>query len=204
MPSSDNHFSFLHFFFFGMVLVTASCTVLWISVHSYSHTLSGLIPWIYLLLPLHNHKWCDLGRTWMAFFLIFKSEFWNKLMIWATVSSWSCFCVLYRASQSSAAKNIISLIPLLILWWCPCVQSSLVLLEEDFFMTSVFSWQNSVSLCPASFCTPRQNLSVTPDISWFPTFACQSPVMQRDLFWVLVLKGLINLHRTIQVQLLWH
>ena len=25
-------------------------------------------------------------------------------------------------------------------------------------MTSVFSWQNSISLCPASFCTPRLNL----------------------------------------------
>ena len=27
-------------------------------------------------------------------------------------------------------------------------------------MTSAFSWQNSVSLCPASFCTPRPNLPV--------------------------------------------
>ena len=32
-------------------------------------------------------------------------------------------------------------------------------------MTSAFSWQNSVSLCPASFCTPRSNLPVTPSIS---------------------------------------
>ena len=29
-------------------------------------------------------------------------------------------------------------------------------------MTSVFSWQNSTSLCLASFCTPRPNLPVTP------------------------------------------
>ena len=28
-------------------------------------------------------------------------------------------------------------------------------------MTSAFSWQNSVSLCPASFCTPRPNFPVT-------------------------------------------
>ena len=28
-----------------------------------------------------------------------------------------------------------------------------------------FSWQNSVSLFPASFCTPRANLPVTPSIS---------------------------------------
>ena len=51
-------------------------------------------------------------------------------MIWATVSSWSYFCWLYRASPSLAAKNIISLISVLTIWWCPCVESSLVLLEE--------------------------------------------------------------------------
>ena len=38
--ASDNHFAFLHFFFLGMVLITASCTVSWISVHSSSGTLS--------------------------------------------------------------------------------------------------------------------------------------------------------------------
>ena len=45
-------------------------------------------------------------------------------MIWATVSSWSCFCWLYRASPSLAAKNIINLILVLTIWWCPCVESS--------------------------------------------------------------------------------
>ena len=51
-------------------------------------------------------------------------------MIWATVSSWSCFCWLYRASPSLAAKNIINLISVVTIWWCPCVESSLVLLDE--------------------------------------------------------------------------
>ena len=37
-----------------------------------------------------------------------------------------------------------------------------------FAMTSAFSWQNSISLCPASFRTPRPNLPVTPGISWLP------------------------------------
>ena len=40
------------------------------------------------------------------------------------------FCWLHRASPSLAAKNIINLISVLTLWWCPCVESSLVLLEE--------------------------------------------------------------------------
>ena len=32
-------------------------------------------------------------------------------------------------------------------------------------MTSAFSWQKSISLCPASFCTPKPNLPVTPGVS---------------------------------------
>ena len=64
-------------------------------------------------------------------FLKFQSEFGNKeFMIWATVSSQSCFCWLYRASPSLAAKNIINLISVLTIRWCPCVESSLVLLED--------------------------------------------------------------------------
>ena len=55
------------------------------------------------------------------------SVFCNKeFIIWATVSSQSCFCWLYRASPSSAAKNIINLISVLTIWWCPCVESSRV------------------------------------------------------------------------------
>ena len=50
-------------------------------------------------------------------------------------------------------------------------------------MTSAFSWQNSVSLCPASSCTPRPDLPVTPGISWLPTFAFQSPMMKRTSFY---------------------
>ena len=122
-------------------------------------------------------------------------------MIWATVSSQSCFCWLYRASPSLAAKNIISLILVLTIWWCTCEESSLVW-KRVFAMTSVLSWQNSISLCPASFHIPRPNFPVTSDVSWLPTFAFQSPVMKRTSFWVLVLVGLVGLHRTVQLQLL--
>ena len=51
-------------------------------------------------------------------------------MIWTTVSSQFCFCWLYRAFPSLATKNIINLISVLTIWWCPCVESSLVFLEE--------------------------------------------------------------------------
>ena len=99
-------------------------------------------------------------------------------MIWVTVGSWSCFCWLYRASSYLAAKNIINLISVLTIWWCPLVESSLVLLEEGVcYITSAFSWQISISFCPASFCIPRPNLPVNPGVFWLPTFAFQSPIM---------------------------
>ena len=68
-------------------------------------------------------------------------------------------------------------------------------------MITVFSWQNSVRLCPASFRTPRPQLTVTPGVSWLPTFASQSPILKGYLFEVLVL-GLVGVHKTVQLQLL--
>ena len=134
--SSGNHFAFLHFFFLGR-----SWPLFLVQCHEppsivlQALCLSDLIPWIYLSLPLYNRKGFDLDiPEWSSgfpYFLQFKSKFGNKeFMIRATVTSQSCFCWLYRASPSLAAKNIISLILVLTIWWCLCVESSLVLLEE--------------------------------------------------------------------------
>ena len=46
-----------------------------------------------------------------------------------------------------------------------CRVFSCVVGKMVFSMISAFSWQNSVSLCPASFCTPRPNFPVTPGVS---------------------------------------
>ena len=123
-------------------------------------------------------------------------------MVWATVSSWSCFCWLYRVSPSFGTKNRINLISVLTIWWGACVESSLVLLEDGVCYDQCVLLANFISFCPASFCIPRPNLPVTPGVSWLPTFAFQSPIMKRTSFWVLVLKGLVGLHRTVQLQLL--
>ena len=64
--SSDNHFAFLHFFFLGMVLITASCTMSPPSIVHQALCLSDLIPWTYFSLPLDNHKGFDLGHSWMV------------------------------------------------------------------------------------------------------------------------------------------
>ena len=94
-----------------------------------------LIPWIYLSLLLYNRKGFNkVILEWPSgfhYFLQFKSEFCNKeLMIWATANSWSCFYWLYRAFPSFASKNINNLKSVLTIWWCPCRESSLVLLEN--------------------------------------------------------------------------
>ena len=175
-------------FFFGMVLVTISCTPLQTSANSSSGTVpTRSNPFHLFVLPLYNHKGFDLGEPeWLNSFLYF-----NLSLNFAIRSSWSkpqwapglVFCWLYRASPSSAAKNIISLFSLLTLWWCPCVQSSLVLMDEGvcYDQCSVFSCQNSVSLCPASFCTPRPNLPVTPGVSWL---LHSSPIWWKgQLYW---------------------
>ena len=64
--------------------------------------------------------------------LSWRLSSWSELKeftIWDTVSPGLYFddCT----SPSLAAKNIFSLISVLTIWWCPCVESSLVLLWED-------------------------------------------------------------------------
>ena len=49
-------------------------------------------------------------------------------------------------------------------------------------MTSAFFWQNSVSLCPASFCAPRPNLPVTPGVSSY--FCIPVPYNEKDIYFV--------------------
>ena len=63
--SSDNTFAFLHFFFFGMVLVIASCTMFWTSIHGSSGTLSTRSNPLNLFFT-SNPKGFDLGLTWMT------------------------------------------------------------------------------------------------------------------------------------------
>ena len=47
-------------------------------------------------------------------------------------------------------------------------------------MTSAFSWQNSISICPASFCTPRPHLRVTPGISTYHSSGKSKSKLQWD------------------------
>ena len=113
-------------------------------------------------------------------------------MIWATVSSRSCFCWLYRASPSLAAKNIINLISMLTIWWCPCVESSLVLLEKGLLWPVRSLGKTLLAFSLLHFVLQGQICLLL--------HVFQSPIMKRTSFWLLVLEGLVGLHRTVQLQ----
>ena len=125
-------------------------------------------------------------------------------MIWATVSSRSCFCWLYGDFPSLAAKNIINLIEVLTVWWYPCIESSLMSLEEGICYDQCI-FLAKLCLAFAGLCfVLKAKFAFTPGISWLPTFAFQSPMMKRMSFLGVSSKGLVGLHRTIQLQVLQH
>ena len=146
-------------------------------------------------------------------------------MIWATVISQSCFlltvcsisifgCKEYNQSDFSIDYLVMSMCRVVprvagrgcLLWPVRSLNKILPNRIQQHIKGSytIISWQNSVSLCPASFRTPRPNLPVTPGVSWLPTFAFHSPMMKRTFFLVLVLEGIVGHNRTVQLQLLQH
>ena len=54
------------------------------------------------------------------------------------------------------------------------------------------------------FVPQGQTWPVTLGISRLPTFALQSSVINRTSFFVCILRGLLGVHRTNQLQFLWH
>ena len=64
--SSVNHFAFLHFFFFGMILVTAFCAMLWTSIHSSLGILSTISNLLNLLFKtgIPDHLTCLLRNLY--------------------------------------------------------------------------------------------------------------------------------------------
>ena len=71
-------------------------------------------------------------------------------------------------------------------------------------MTSAFSWQNSISLCPALFCTPRPNFPVAPGVFLDFLLCIPVPYNEKNILFGCYLIGLVGLHRSIQQLLLQH
>ena len=127
-------------------------------------------------------------------------------MIWATVSSRSCFCWLYRASPSLPAKNIISLISLLVghLVMSMCRVFSCVVGRGCLLWLVCSLGKTLLALALLHF-VPQGQICLLLQASLEFLLLHFSPLWWKGhLFWVLVLEGLIGLHRTIQLQLLQH
>ena len=84
-------------------------------------------------------------------------------MVWATVSFWSCFCWLYRASASLAAKNIINLISILTIWWCPCALMKEIKIDTNIWNNIPFPWNWRINIVKSEY-TTQSNLQ----IQWNP------------------------------------
>ena len=76
--------------------------------------------------------------------------------------------------------------------------------KRAFAMTSVFSWQYSASLCPASFCTPSQTCLLFQVSLEFLHLHSKTLWGKGHFFVVLFLEDFVGLHRTRQCQFLQH
>ena len=122
-------------------------------------------------------------------------------MIWATVvSSRSCFCWLYRASPSLAAKNIINLISVLTSGDV-LVYSFLVLLGENVCYDQCVLLAKLYEPLPCFILYSKAKFACYSRCFLTSYLCIQSPKMKRTSF-LGVLKGLVGLHRTVQLQLL--
>ena len=142
--------------------------------------------------------------------LVVFPTFFNLSLNLARRSSWSepqsapvLFCWLYRTSPSLAAKNIINLILVLTIWWCPCVESFLVLLEEG---VCYYQCVLLAKLCwplPCFILYSKAKFARYFRYLLTSYFCIPVPYNERTSF-LGVLEGLIGLHRTVQLQLLQH
>ena len=125
-------------------------------------------------------------------------------MLWATVSSQSCFCWLYRASPSLAAENTISLILVLAIWWCPCVESSLVLLEESVCYDQCVLLAKLYEPLPWFILYSKVKFACYSRCFLTSYFCIQAPIMKRTSFLGVSSRSSCRPSRTIQLQLLQH
>ena len=120
-------------------------------------------------------------------------------MIWATVSSQSCFCWGYRASPSLAANNIINLISVLTIWWCPRIESCVV--GRGCLLWPVCSLGKSLLAFDLFHFVLQGQIWLLLQVSLeLPTFAFQSHIMKRTSLLVVsckrsyLIKHILALH----------
>ena len=130
-----------------------------------------------------------------------KSKFGKKeFMIWAAVSSWSCFCWLYRASPSLAAKNTRSDFSIDHLVMSVCRVFSCVVGRGCLLWPVCSLGKTLLAFALLHFVLQRQICLLLQVSLDFLLLHSRTLKWKGHLFWVLVLEGLVGLHRIIQFQ----
>ena len=155
----------------------------------------GKIPWrrawqstpVFLPRESHGQRSLERHNSWGHKETEAHNLSYSQLLFLLTVESFSIFG--YKEYNQSDFS-----IDHLVMFMCrviPCMLEECVCYDECVLLAKL--------CCSASFCTPTPNLPVTPGITWLPTFAFQPAMMKRTSFLVLVLEGLVGLHRTVQL-----
>ena len=110
----------------------------------------------------------------------------------------------YIVSSCSAAKNTINLISVLTIWWCPCVESSFVLLEEGVCYDQCILLAKLLAFALLHFVLQGQTCLLLQICFEFLPLHSSSLSWKGHLFFMLVLENLLRHCKTIQLQLLKH
>ena len=125
-------------------------------------------------------------------------------MIWGTVS-FHCFCWLYRASPSLPAKNIINLI-----FGVDCLMMSMFrvfscVVGRGCLLWPVCSLSKTVLAFSLLHFVLQGQTCLLLQVSLDFLLLHSNPCHEKDIFFgVLVLEGLVGLHRAVQLQFFWH
>ena len=125
-----------------------------------------------------------------------------ELIIWTTVRSMSCFCLLYRASPSLAAKNIINLISLLTTFMSICRVVSCVV--KRMLLWPVHSLGKILLAFTLLHFILQDKLCSLLQISLDFLLLHFNPPRLKGTSFFGVLEGLVGLYRNGQLQLLLH
>ena len=163
----------------------------------------------FFIIIIQTHCHCIIVRDLIYVIPEWSSgfPFFNLSLNLAIRSSWSepqsapgLVFADYRASPSLAAKNIVNLISILTVSWCPCVEYSLVLLEEGVFYDQCIFLAKLLLVFAVLHSVFQGQICLLLQVSLEFLLLHSSPLWWKGhLFLVLVLEGLIDLHRTVQL-----
>ena len=165
----------------------------------HSSTLAWKIPWMEEPDRLQSMGSQRVGHDWVISLSLSLCN--KQFMVWACQLP-VCFCWVYRASPSSATKNIVNLILVLTIWWCLFGELSL---ERECLLWPAGSLDKTLLAFALLNFVLQGQTSLLFWVSLDFLLLHSNPLWWKwDLLGELVLKGVVDLHRTDQLQRFKH